>query len=654
MQKILTKITATILIFSFFAIYIPKQASAASQSSITDIALQCGLVDLGKDVLEGLGIPTSPKEVVDLGKNLLATEAKEEIGKEIGKEIKKIIPLPIGGSVPVYDADVKITLKEVVMVADRKNAEKVQEKIKTASVENCLLAIKDFALKVALARLKKQLLDRIADQTLEWINNDFRGQPRFITNFGDVFDDSYQAAVGDVARDIGLGKLCDEKLSLKLQLNLRAPTQKKFTQDASCTLDKIVGNINSFKDDFRNGGWIGYTESLSPSNNRFGLELLAMDQMYSLQQKNEKVAAQEASTGSGFNGEKVCDRWRLDLVDKTTKVVVPQKIYLGFISEFPDPRKPLQNTTGASYEDGLTLAAKLSVQASLLNSYDAHGSGWICDHTYINTPGDTARTALQNTFTQDQSYITSAENLEDYINVIFDAAVTRLINNGVKGIVNAGKGLFKDNPDTQSNFGANREGTAYGDTKIQDSYYNSRATTDILDEAAKEKQKEIEDLNDKIRQQDKTNLQTRFNAATSSFKTASSSVDAAKISLDKLDNKLVSLSNCEQLKSSLAAVCLSTRNEQQVVAGHRTSLGNTYILLASTTQLISQVQQPLSAIPDADIQAATDRIVQIETNISSISNITNEITTYSVSKDAEISSLLNMCLNATTYDFCQP
>jgi len=104
----------------------------------------------------------------------------------------------------------------------------------------------------------------------------------------------------------------------------------------------------------------------------------------------------------------------------------------------------------------------------------------------------------------------------------------------------------------------------------------------------------------------------------------------------------------------LTAICLSTKNEQQTVAGHRASLGNAYILLASTTQLISQVQQPLSAIPDADIQAATDRIVQIETNISSISNITNEITTYSVSKDAEISSLLNMCLNATTYDFCQP
>jgi hypothetical protein len=667
MQKISTKITALILIFAFLALYIPEQkrASAATQSSITDIALQCGLVDLAKETLDAIGIPTSPKEVVDLAKEKLKKEAEEKLKKEAEERLRKEAEdvaktIASFGNVPVFDTNVVTAIKKNAEDVNKKQDEKsaeVQEKIKTASVENCLLAIKDFALKVALARLKKQLLDRIADQTLEWINNDFRGQPRFITNFGDVFDDSYQAAVGDVARDIGLGKLCDEKLSLKLQLNLQAPTQKKFTQEASCTLDKIVGNINSFKDDFRNGGWIGYTESLSPSNNRFGLELLAMDQMYSLQQKNERVAAQEASTGSGFNGEKVCDRWRLDLVDKTTKVVVPQKIYLGFMSEFPDPRKPLQNTTGASYEDGLTLAAKLSVQASLLNSYDAHSSGWICDHTYINTPGDTARTALQNTFTQDQSYITSAENLEDYINVIFDAAVTRLINNGVKGIVNAGKGLFSKNENLGMQSG---KSNPYEDTNwtrttsstIKNTYYDSRSTTDILDEAAKSKQKEIDDLNDKIRQQDKANLQTRFNAATSSLKTASSSTDTTKISLDKLDNKLVSLSNCETIKSSFATTCLSTTNDQQEVINQRATLGNAYILLASTTQLISQVQQPLSAIPDADIQAATDRIVQIETNISSISDIVNRVMEFSTTKSAEIDVLNNICLSGAGVYTC--
>jgi|GEM_PF-3274774 len=646
MQKIPTKITAVILIFTFFAFYMPERemASAASQSSITDIALQCGLVDLGKESLSAIGIPTSPKEVV----NLVKEKTVKELAAQNPTDALPALPsLASLNSVPVWDESVKTAIEKNAEDVNKKQDEKsteVQTKIEKASVENCLLAIKDFAIKVALARLKKQLLDRIADQTLEWINNDFRGQPRFITNFGDVFEDSYQAAVGDVARDIGLGKLCDEKLSLKLQLNLQSPTRKKFTQETSCTLDKIVGNIDSFKEDFRNGGWIGYTESLSPSNNRFGLELLAMDKVMYNSQKNENVAAQEVSAGSGFNGEKVCDRWELNLVDKKTNTVVPQKIYLGFMQEFPDPRKP------SSYDDGLTALAKLSVQSSLLNFYNAHSSGWECTHTYINTPGDTARTALQNTFTQDQSYITNAENLEDYINVIFDAAINRLINNGVKGVVNAGKGLFSNDNSMQSNFGGNREGTSYGsDTRIKDTYYGSRATTDILDSAANTKQKEIDDLNDKIKQQDKANLQTRFNSATSSLKIASSSLDTTKTSLYKLQNKLIGLSNCETIKASPATTCLATKNSQEETANQKVVLDGAYLLLASTTQLISQVRQPLSNIPDADIQAATSRIEKIENNISSISKITNGIAEFSFTKSLEIDTLNNICLNGTTY-----
>ena len=73
-----------------------------------------------------------------------------------------------------------------------------------------LEAAKRFALdnifKVVIARLKKRLLDALVDATVRWIQGD--GDPRFITNPDDFFEDALQAAIGDTVQAIGLGDLC--------------------------------------------------------------------------------------------------------------------------------------------------------------------------------------------------------------------------------------------------------------------------------------------------------------------------------------------------------------------------------------------------------------------------------------------------------------
>ncbi len=623
MEKKIKKFVAGTLIVSFLFISF-SNTNTADAGGAADIASKC------------LGLDSIASDLLSSGKNKVVNGLKGKVTKTIEEKLSNFSNALT--NVPVYDSAVAQTTMEA---SDSINQE-ITSKLEEGDTKSCLTAITDFALKVALARLKKELLDRIADQTLEWINNDFQGTPRFITNFGDVFDESINSAAGEVARDIGLGKLCDEKLSLKLQLNLKSPTTKRFTKEASCTLDKIVGNINAFGDDFRNGGWVGYTETLSPNNNRFGLEILALDQYVITQDKNEKEATTKTLANAGFKGEEVCDSWELSIVNIETGTE-EEKINTSYEESFPNPKDPppLMSSFTTSYLNGRGFTN------NYLASKKLEPTEWVCVHTYQNTPGDTVKTALQSNFTQDQNYIANAENLEDYINVIFDAAVNRLINNGVKGLVNAGKGLL-NNEGIKSNSGTGRTNSPYPDTGIKDRYNNNKDTNGIISSSTTS-------LNNQAivnqRNQEIARLQARYTEAKTQIGNASSVLASAKISLDELTNKLTNLSNCEKIKSPLSGeICPTTKIQQTSINTYQTELTTANLLVATTTKLISQIPQPISSIPLADIPTTSSTITIIENNISTILKNASNAKVFATTKTAETNAFLPMCLNASVYN----
>ena len=48
---------------------------------------------------------------------------------------------------------------------------------------------------------------------------------------------------------------------------------EKFSK-VTCSLNQIVGNINSFFENFRNGGWLAYQKLVS-KNNFYGATIIA-------------------------------------------------------------------------------------------------------------------------------------------------------------------------------------------------------------------------------------------------------------------------------------------------------------------------------------------------------------------------------------------
>ncbi|TSC52755.1 MAG: Uncharacterized protein LiPW41_125 [Parcubacteria group bacterium LiPW_41] len=331
------------------------------------------------------------------------------------------------------------------------------------SVKNCIQSLTDAAFKVALAKLKKRLLDRITDDTIQWINDGAKGKPRFIDNFDDVLKESANEALGDTARELGLGKLCDEKLSLKLQLNLQKPATKQFREEASCTLDKIVDNVSDFSNDFRNGGWVGYTETLSPNNNRFGLEILAMDNLYSAQTENEQKAQMQASSGNGFKGVEACAVWEVffEQNDSKAKTSILKDVY---------------SYTNDNDFDLLRDPTKTFDDEELANLFGnsvpgATPTGARCERKEITMPPVLVKGQAEQALQSDKDVLTNADDLSPYISAIFDAAINRLVKSGLEGI-GLKQGGASGGSSILTESGTNRQPQTYGTSTRDQNYKN--------------------------------------------------------------------------------------------------------------------------------------------------------------------------------------
>lgn len=224
---------------------------------------------------------------------------------------------------------------------------------------------------LAVEVLKKRLLDMIVDQIVAWIQGG--GTPKFITDWQGFLLDAANAGVGDIVKQLGLGFLCSP---FNLQIKLALSPIPKFSQRASCTLDKIVSNIENFYSDFRNGGWIAYQTQWQPANNYYGSVLMAYDEALTEGARRKEAAKNEGTADQGFLSTKRC-------VQKT----------------FDD--------------DGVEIG---------------------CAKFEVTTPGKTIGDTLSKAVGSDIDYIVNARDLSAYIAAIADAAINRLVRAGVDGI----------------------------------------------------------------------------------------------------------------------------------------------------------------------------------------------------------------------------
>ncbi|MEK7543146.1 MAG: hypothetical protein AAB503_02485 [Patescibacteria group bacterium] len=294
--------------------------------------------------------------------------------------------------------------------------------ITTNTIAACVREVLAKAAKIAYLKFKKRLLDRVTNDTVAWINGTFpKGSPKFVTNFGDVLKEAGDAAIGDTLIQLGAGDLC---YGLRFDLNLRLQQPPQFNEAVNCTLSRVIDNVEAFRDDFTQGGWLGYYETLKPQNNPVGLAYMTNEYMVESRKKQEREA--ELKISNGFKSDEYCEEWILyAYIDEAKKDVTVKKLD---INKYPDPYKKIivNKQKGDSYE--------YNANRDGIIPPNAEGPQWECNSKKIGTPASTIAAVGIKALTSDTDYLINADDLTPYINAIFDSATNRLIKVGVKGL----------------------------------------------------------------------------------------------------------------------------------------------------------------------------------------------------------------------------
>lgn len=176
------------------------------------------------------------------------------------------------------------------------------------------VAKKKATLKAKLAEMTKLLLriavktfmDRLVSNAVDWISGRTTGDPQFVTNWRQFFGDVVDEAFGLFIENSPFSELC-EPFRYTVRVGTTLPGKPPFP---TCTLSKVVSNIESFYDNFSNGSWLAFEESFYPWNNAFGAYLMTQEALNA--ELTEAREEAEKKTQSGYKPTEWCIKTKKD------------------------------------------------------------------------------------------------------------------------------------------------------------------------------------------------------------------------------------------------------------------------------------------------------------------------------------------------------
>ncbi|HEB01529.1 MAG TPA: hypothetical protein ENI16_00850 [Candidatus Portnoybacteria bacterium] len=310
--------------------------------------------------------------------------------------------------------------------------EKVVEGVKSAynkiaseviSWERAEKAFKS-AVKVLWNIARKQMLNMLANDVIDWIQGGGVEKPRFVTDWKKFLREAANKAGGTfVDQYLGLGVLC-EPFAVEIQIALGRTL--KFDERARCTLEDIVENIEDFYDDFRVGGWTSWIKITRARNNIYGAYLLALNEKMGIEADTQRAALARATTGSGYLGQEACVKCRVKWRPAEGKTFS-------------------KNTSGKDecdeWKEAVVIFEQDPVSAAgmLATIFGVHEDEifpddtftFSCTKTKVQTPGDLAAASMAKVANIDIDLLISAEEFEEYAGAIIDAVINRVSEEGL-------------------------------------------------------------------------------------------------------------------------------------------------------------------------------------------------------------------------------
>ncbi len=166
------------------------------------------------------------------------------------------------------------------------------------------------ALEQVGAAIAGQLLNKLTESTVNWINSGFEENPQYVENAGSFFKNLADVEVKGVIDQIGYdAKNFPFGKGVAVSLIKEYVDGKGDLKDKTVfTLDKVIGpNYKDFSTDFSKGGWPGLAALIgNPANTPIGAYNIAKTELSNKINTVTQKVDKELTRGQGFLDQKVC------------------------------------------------------------------------------------------------------------------------------------------------------------------------------------------------------------------------------------------------------------------------------------------------------------------------------------------------------------
>lgn len=166
-----------------------------------------------------------------------------------------------------------------------------------------------------------QVLAKITNDIVAWINGGGKGQIRVLQDPGGFLLDALDEAGGVVAGailNVDADTLCDASyLKFTLTAAFTGPyAVPTFDEKVACTFTGAAEGLQKFQEDFTSGGWASFIELSRKENNQLGHTLITAEEMARIKSEKSAESVAKLNISKGFLAQEKCTitkaaRWSL-------------------------------------------------------------------------------------------------------------------------------------------------------------------------------------------------------------------------------------------------------------------------------------------------------------------------------------------------------
>ena len=312
-------------------------------------------------------------------------------------------------------------------------------------------------LRQSIMVIERRILQKITQNTINWINNGFHGNPLYLENPKSFFKDIAKYEIKTLVDEIGYNRL-KYPFGQDYALNVIASYKRPAADNEQYTLSKVINDpylLERFRNDFNVGGWNGFLINTQyPQNNYLGFQMI----------ETEKLARKLA--GTTFTAtQKVQDTLQKGMGFLSPQMCPPDRNpnYNNGKNEFQKPSFK-SKTPPPDLEDCLRIyesnpeeeQACNSRNADAISSYDGQvavergewGKTNTCPGGLVDTtPGSVVANQINNAFSSKFRSSELAGALGNSISSILDTFLAHFLDKGLNAL-SSNTNPPPDNPDT--------------------------------------------------------------------------------------------------------------------------------------------------------------------------------------------------------------